>query len=173
MSDIPNPLTLEWIVKEHDKLIWYLVHYYKNVIAGSYWDLDDLYQMILIQIFKNLENFDPNKGKLSTWIGFQARAAAYIGKQRQYRTIGDYELNTDYQYGAEQDFDSLDDLLLDLPLDWEDKIVIWAKLYGYEADEIAKALGVVTETVYARSARIRSKLRGQNDDESTDSDRGK
>ena len=149
------------IIEENEKLIYKIARLYTNNTQ----DQDDLFQEIVIQIWKAFKKFK-NHSKVSTWVYRIAMNTAITGlrKRKQYisvipidRTALNYsEIQSDEQK------DKLDFLYQCIKeLNELDKGIILLYLENKSYSEIADAIGLSETNVGTRMSRIRQKIRSK------------
>jgi RNA polymerase sigma-70 factor (ECF subfamily) len=156
---IDNTLTDEFLdlVEEHKKLIYKVSHMYCN----STIDKKDLFQEILINLWKAFPGFKSNS-KTSTWI-YRISINTAISWLRDYLKKTDHIEYFDVfpQLPDNSDFEGIYDRLYEAIgfLGKLDKAIILLQLDGYSYDEISEIMGLTRTNVATRINRIKVKLK--------------
>lgn len=172
----------EIIMLEHDKLIMYMCKKYK-----VRFDFEDLLQEVRMYVFKRLDEYNPAKAKITTFVGNLASygALTYVSKQQGLRIDSlalrdsfnnincpaslDYEYkdNADevitlktYLTVEEENYNKLDSIeYIKSILTDKQLFVLDLHIKGYEQKEIAAILNVTQASVSGRLKVIRNKLK--------------
>jgi len=151
------------IEENHNRIRSVCRHY-----AGSSGDADDLYQEILINIWKGMESFRGD-AQVSTWVYRVAvnTALTYVNKKHKYLNFNLY-----WDDGKSRDLVSEDvedkiqderkhEIVKDLmnQLSVVDKIIISLVLEELTSKEIAEIVGITESNVRVKIHRIKEELR--------------
>jgi len=99
MTQIPDPLAdLKVQVLNYQKFIKSVLH--RRLFGVRDFDLEDEYSAFLVQAYSCLSGFDPNKGKLGTWIIWQLKS--YVNNRWQGLTANKRQ---GYTFSLEQSLD--------------------------------------------------------------------
>ncbi|MFO7616139.1 MAG: sigma-70 family RNA polymerase sigma factor [Bacteroidales bacterium] len=138
--------------------------------AGRSGDSDDLYQEILINIWKGMESFRGD-AQLSTWIYRVAvnTALTYMNRKHKYLNFNMYWddgkardlVSEDAEDKIRQDkqIDLISDLMNQLSV--VDKIIISLMLEELSSKEIAEIVGITETNVRVKIHRIKEELRNK------------
>ena len=133
-------------------------------IIGDAEDAEDVTQDVFLTAFSKLQQFDPEIGKLSTWLFRIAHNKALnFVKRRRPLTGTDFEPKTDQATPAvkasqHEQWQRLQQAIEQLPLDQRTAFVLF-DLQGCSYDEVSRIEQVPLGTVKSRIARARSRLR--------------
>ncbi|WP_410221242.1 RNA polymerase sigma factor [Pedobacter sp.] len=119
---------------------------------------DEILQDVFVKIWKNIRQFDPERGRLYTWMINLARNTAidYIrskGFQNEQKNQGIPEfVNNSKDYAATPNVDhiGMKEVLLRLKQEWRELIEL-AYFKGYTQQEIAERLDIPIGTVKTRT----------------------
>lgn len=148
----------------------YLYDHYSGALYGVILQVisdetlaQDILQDVFVKIFRNVGQFDPQKGRLYTWMLNIARHAAIdafrskgFKQQKQNRDLEQIVDRTDASLSTQVYVDhlGLEKVLNTLRLDYR-QVIDLAYFKGYTQEEIADELGIPLGTV---KTRIRSAL---------------
>lgn len=128
---------------------------------------DDIFQEGLIQIYKDLHQFDETKSAFSTWSSrvLVNSALKYLKKYNWIDTISEMEEATEIGSGSEDIFQKLatkelTQLIQKLPLGYKLVFNMYV-IEGYGHKEIAEALGISIGTSKSQLSKARKTLRHQ------------
>ena len=143
---------------EHQEMIWRICRGY----LGDQDDQKDLFQEIMINIWKNLKSFK-GKSKTSTWIYRVAVNSALMYLRSNKKLDKEKEAWEENQYHSNNIGPSTEDNLTLLytcihQLEEVDRIIIILTLEGEKYQSIAKHLGISASNVGVKINRIKSKL---------------
>ncbi|MFN0292226.1 RNA polymerase sigma factor [Pedobacter helvus] len=153
------------LLKQDEKGFNYLYDNYAGAIYGIITKVvsekdyaDEIIQDVFVKIWKNIVQFDPEKGRLYTWMINLARNTAidYVrskGYQNQQKnqTIPEF-VNESEQYATTLNVDhiGMKDILAQLKSDWRELIEL-AYFKGYTQQEIAERLDIPIGTIKTRT----------------------
>ncbi|WAC41564.1 RNA polymerase sigma factor [Pedobacter sp. SL55] len=153
------------LLKQDEKGFNYLYDNYAGAIYGIITKVvsekeyaDEIIQDVFVKIWKNIVQFDPEKGRLYTWMINLARNTAidYVrskGYQNQQKnqTIPEF-VNESEQYATALNVDhiGMKDILAQLKSDWRELIEL-AYFKGYTQQEIAERLDIPIGTIKTRT----------------------
>ena len=153
------------LLKQDEKGFNYLYDNYAGAIYGIITKVvsekdyaDEIIQDVFVKIWKNIVQFDPEKGRLYTWMINLARNTAidYVrskGYQNQQKnqTIPEF-VNESEQYATTTNVDhiGMKDILAQLKSDWRELIEL-AYFKGYTQQEIAERLDIPIGTIKTRT----------------------
>ena len=127
---------------------------------------DEILQDVFVKIWKNIKQFDPEKGRLYTWIINLTRNTAidYIRSksfqnQQKNQSIPD-SVNDDEKFSTTTSVDhiGMSDVLQKLKQEWRELIIL-AYYKGYTQQEIAERLDLPIGTVKTRTRNALIELR--------------
>ena len=168
--------TLVDLLKKKDRQVFsYLYDNYSGVLYGIILKVaikqeqaNDLLQEVFIKIWRNIESYNPSKGRLYTWMLNIARNTAidYL-RSKQFQKDGKNQniedsVNIINQYEkTEQQTDNigLKQMVEKLPPD-QQKVIDLVYLKGYTQDETSKELNIPLGTVKTRVRMAINTLRG-------------
>lgn len=143
---------------------WYMLsmRYGKNKEQS-----DDIFQEGLIQVFKDLHQYDPHRGAFSTWSSrlFVNAALKYLKKHTWATSMNDQEELSEYEDQNESILDRLaskevSQLVQQLPVGYRVVFNMYA-IEGYKHHEIAAHLGITVGTSKSQLSKARKELRNQ------------
>ena len=153
------------LLKQDEKGFNYLYDNYAGAIYGIITKVvsekdyaDEIIQDVFVKIWKNIVQFDPEKGRLYTWMINLARNTAidYVrskGYQNQQKnqTIPEF-VNESEQYATTLNVDhiGMKDILAQLKSDWRELIEL-AYFKGFTQQEIAEQLDIPIGTIKTRT----------------------
>jgi RNA polymerase sigma-70 factor (ECF subfamily) len=138
--------------------------------AGRSGDSDDLYQEILINIWKGMESFRGD-AQVSTWIYRVAvnTALTYMNRKHKYLNFNMYwddgkardlvSEDSGDKFRQEKQLDLISDLMNQLSV--VDKIIISLMLEELSSKEIAEIVGITETNVRVKIHRIKEELRNK------------
>jgi len=142
---------------EHQEMIWRICQGY----LSDQDDQKDLFQEIMINIWKNLKSFK-GKSKTSTWIYRVAVNSALMYLRSNKKLDKEKEAWEENQFHSNSTPNSEDNLTLLYQcihqLEELDRIIILLTLEGEKYQNIAKHLGISPSNVGVKINRIKSKL---------------
>jgi len=149
------------IIKENEKLIYKIARLYTNNTQ----DQDDLFQEIVIQIWKAFKNFK-NYSKISTWVYRIAMNTAITGLRKRKKYISWIPIDgTALNYSeiqSDEQKDKLEFLYKCIKeLNELDKGIILLYMENKSYSEIADAIGLSETNVGTRMSRIKQKIRSK------------
>jgi RNA polymerase sigma-70 factor (ECF subfamily) len=149
------------LIKENEKLIYKIARLYTNNTQ----DQDDLFQEIVIQIWKAFKKFK-NHSKISTWVYRIAMNTAITGLRKRKKYISVIPINRTALNYSEIQSDEQKDKLEFLyqcikELNELDKGIILLYLEHKSYNEIADAIGLSETNVGTRMSRIKQKIRSK------------
>ena len=153
------------LLKQDEKGFNYLYDNYAGAIYGIITKVvsekefaDEIIQDVFVKIWKNIAQFDAEKGRLYTWMINLARNTAidYVrskGYQNQQKnqTIPEF-VNESEQYATTTNVDhiGMKDILAQLKSDWRELIEL-AYFKGFTQQEIAEQLDIPIGTIKTRT----------------------
>ena len=154
---------VERLLIENEKLLYFII----NREYPIYRDDEDAQQEGRIAMWKAIEQYDPEKGKLSTYIAGGIRNALHTYWRSQYlreknlpsvsasTPITESGLTIDEVLVGDEDVDYFDDSEIFKWLSKREAFVVKARAAGYRSSEIGKALGITRagEHLILKSAR--------------------
>ena len=148
-------------VLPHNKIIYKVCHQFTN----SREDLNDLYQEVMLQLWKSFPNFQ-NKSKTSTWIYKVALNTSLYFRRREKRYVTTINLIEECFTIKDTEFESTKaqlDLVKNLMSRLSDieKAIIMLHLDDYTNDEISTIMGITKTNVSTRINRIKNKLKNE------------
>ena len=161
---------IEKVINKYSKLLWSVV---ATVLINSTSesDVEEIVADTFIHLWNNPEKYEPDKGKLSTYLSMVARNRAIdryrqIAKKKEV-TIDDvalYDNNDPIDIFIEnEDKDKLNDCLYRLEEDNQDYL-IRKYYYGQKNKDIARAFNISKKQVENKLYQARKKLRELLDD---------
>lgn len=141
---------------------WYMqcLRYGKNK-----YEADDILQEGLIQVFKDLKQFDPNRASFATWSSRVISHAAlrYLKKNNWYETITDIEEAYDLKETSETVYDKLAAeelvaIIQTLPLGYRIVFNMYV-IEDYPHKEIAEKLGITVGTSKSQLSKAKKMIR--------------
>lgn len=153
------------LLRQDEKGFNYLYDHYAAAIYGVITRVvnekeyaDEIIQDVFVKIWKNIKQFDPEKGRLYTWMINLARNTAidYIrskGFQNEQKNQSIPEsVNDSEQYATTSNVDyiGMKEVLLQLKQEWRELIEL-AYYKGYTQQEIAERLDIPIGTVKTRT----------------------
>ncbi len=146
------------LLQDNKDKIYRLCYGYLNNIS----EVDDLYQDVLVNIWKNLESFRGNS-QISTWIYRIAvnTALLYNKNLKRQKIFGRYEMDSHIEKPYEEN--DIDDKLFVLhkciaKLKKQDRLIISLLLEGLSYDEISEIVGITLNYVGVKINRIKQTL---------------
>jgi len=151
-------VNFEHIIKEHHPMIYKICRVYADIL-----DFEDLYQEVLINIWKSLKNFQ-GKSKVSTWIYRVTLNTALTyyrnEKKRQAKTdefsIEISPIQDDDSGEKEAQIEHLYHAISQLKREDRSVIILYLEEKSYE--EIAEITGFSLSNVGVKISRIKKKL---------------
>ena len=161
---------IEKVINKYSKLLWSVV---ATVLINSTSesDVEEIVADIFIHLWNNPEKYEPDKGKLSTYLSMVARNRAIdryrqIAKKKEV-TIDDvalYDNNDPIDIFIEnEDKDKLNDCLYRLE-EYDQDFLIRKYYYGQKNNDIARAFNISKKQVENKLYQARKKLRELLDD---------
>jgi RNA polymerase sigma-70 factor (ECF subfamily) len=149
------------VIKENENLIYKIARLYTNNIE----DQDDLFQEIVIQIWKAFRRFK-NDSKVSTWVYRIAMNTAITGLRKRKKHISWVPIDTTALNYSDMQSDQKNDKLEILyqcikVLNELDKGIILLYLEKKSYSEIAEAIGLSETNVGTRISRIKQKIKSK------------
>lgn len=158
-----DPCAFERIVERYSRSLY---QYVRNVVGDDH-RAEDVVQITLINVYRNLDRFDAGRGRLSTWMFRIARNAAINELRRGGRPTPIFEtpvepIDSDRgpQFNAEmrEQFALLDQAASKLPANQRSAWVLF-ELQGLSQAEVAEIEGIPEGTVKSRVSRAKESLR--------------
>ncbi|RZJ80720.1 MAG: sigma-70 family RNA polymerase sigma factor [Flavobacterium sp.] len=153
------------LIKQDEKGFNYLYDNYAAAIYGIVTKVvfdkeyaDEIIQDVFVKIWRNISQFDPEKGRLYTWMINLARNTAidYIRSkgfqnQQKNQSIPEFVSESEqYSVKVEVDNIGLKNILASLKPEWGDLIEL-AYFQGYTQQEIAERLDIPIGTIKTRT----------------------
>ncbi|VGO14872.1 hypothetical protein PDESU_03442 [Pontiella desulfatans] len=157
-------------VKYYERFIYHLLHR-MNIHAA---DFDDMVQVILVKLWKNLQKYEKHEAKFRTWLALVVRNAVYDyykAEQRRGKVIAsDVELDESVQPSEGSDLETI------IEKEWELYMTNFAlermrgifsatavqvfelSLTGKAAKEIAGQLKITVDSVYTLKNRVKARF---------------
>lgn len=165
ISDIQekNEKTFEYIVDKYSKLVWKVA---SSILgnATSVCEIEECVADVFIYLWEHPEKYDPEKGKLSSWLSMIARSRAIdrfrkniSEKEVSFEDISLFEAEP-ADYHNDTRVDKLNECLERLGIE-EKEIIIRRYYYEQKNREIAKAMGLSPKQVENRVYTAKNKLR--------------
>lgn len=157
-------------VKYYERFIYYLL----NRMKISTNDCDDLFQVVLVKLWKSMESYDRTKSQFRTWLAHVVRNAVYDyfkAEGRRSKVIGNESLLEDI---LESETES--ELEKTIEKEWKLYMTNFAmerlrgiftetalgvfelSLEGVPVPEIARRLGIGVDTVYTLKNRVKARF---------------
>lgn len=162
---LSEPEIVALLLKQDEKGFNYLYDNYAPAIYGIITKVvsekeyaDEIIQDVFVKIWKNIKQFDPEKGRLYTWMINLARNTAidYIRSkgfqnEQKNQSIPEF-VNESEQYATTSNVDhiGMKEVLLGLKGEWRELIEL-AYFKGYTQQEIAERLDIPIGTVKTRT----------------------
>lgn len=133
-------------------------------ILGSRREAEDLLHDVFVEIWEKAGDYDPERGKVSTWMRLRMRSRALdrirsASRRERATEITDRLMGTvDAPRQAAGDRKNLEEALAELPED-QSTVIMLSYFGGMSASEIAERVGVPIGTVKSRAAAGMQKLR--------------
>ncbi|MEQ8237608.1 MAG: sigma-70 family RNA polymerase sigma factor [Cyclobacteriaceae bacterium] len=151
-------VNFEHIIKEYHPMIYKICRVYADII-----DFEDLYQEVLVNIWKSLKNFQ-GKSKLSTWIYRVTlnTAMTYYRNEKKRQTKTDEfsveipSLQDDDSGEKEKQIEHLYNAISQLKKEDRSVIILYLEEKSYE--EISEITGLTISNVGVKINRIKKKL---------------
>lgn len=165
ISDIQerNEKTFEYTVDKYSKLVWKVA---SSILinATSVCEIEECVADVFIYLWEHPEKYDPEKGKLSSWLSMIARSRAI---DRFRKIISEKEVSfEDISLFETEPADSKNDTRADKlnecleRLGIEEKEIIIRRFYYEQKNrEIAKAMGLSPKQIENRVYNAKNKLR--------------
>lgn len=153
----------EQLLKRYSIVVF---RYVRNIVGDRH-DAEDVAQRVWLNLHRNLDRFDPNRGTFSTWVYRIARNAALNHLRDHKRSPIRFdtpvppasgELPPPSQAVLREQFALLDEAVAALP-DHQRAAWVLSELEGLTQAEIARIEGVPEGTVKSRVSRARESLR--------------
>ena len=152
----------ENVIERYSKLLWKISSAVLSN-AGTEQDIEECVADAFIYLWRNSESFDPQKGRLKTWLSVVARSKA-LDKYRSIQKNQSIPLNDDFEeYIGESDTvkeenAELNNAVLNLP--HTDREILLRRYYHEQKPkEIALALNMTVKQVDNSLYRSKQKLR--------------
>lgn len=152
-----DPVVFEAFVREHRRIIGKICYLY----AADSADFDDLYQEVLINLWRGFERFE-GRSKPSSWVyrvGLNT-CVSHMRRNRRFRDARPLFESTgvvDEEPGRRERLEELYALIGRLDVLEKAVVMLWLEELPY--DEIARITGLARNTVASKLHRIRLKLR--------------
>lgn len=164
ISDIQkrNEQTFEYAINKYSKLVWKVV---SNILinATSACEVEECVADVFIYLWEHPEKYDPERGKLSTWLSMIARSRAI---DRFRKIMSENEVAIDavmlFETGPSPSDDNRADKLkecIDRLGAEEREIIIRRFFYEQKNREIATAMGLKPKQIENRIYNAKNKLR--------------
>jgi RNA polymerase sigma-70 factor (ECF subfamily) len=147
------------MITEHQNILHKVCHLYTDTSE----DREDLFQEILIQLWKSMHQFK-KESKLSTWMYKVALHTAFTYLKRSKKSASHQQgiqESMDYQHLPdrydERDYDRLDKAIAQL--NQVDKAITLMYLEKHSYQEIAELMGISETNVGVKINRIKAKLK--------------
>jgi RNA polymerase sigma-70 factor (ECF subfamily) len=158
---VENPdVTFEQLIYDHQPLI----HKICNIYGKSEADREDLFQEIVIQLWKSFASFE-HRSKISTWMYRVALNTAITQKRKEHKRPPTNPLSIeemripDRSSGPERDEDELKALQVAIrQLKSVERAIIFLYLEEKSYKEIAEIIGITPKNVGVKIVRIKAKL---------------
>ena len=157
MQKNDKEIEFEKQVKEHELLIYKVCRIY----ASAKTDREDLYQEIVIQLWKSYSKFR-GESKFSTWLYRVAINTAITGLRKEKNFISSYEPSQLPVYATNEDQgeDQLQELYTAIEkLNEIEKAIVMLYLEDRSYEEMEEILGISSGTLRVKMNRIKEKLR--------------
>jgi len=147
----------ENILQEHNAII------YKVARAYSYYEYKDLYQEILMQLWRSFDRFE-GKSKVSTWIYRVALNTAITYKNRRSQNHLDLEKVPELKDESEKSESGAHKIKIAIlykcinQLKPDDRALIILQLEGYDYEEISEIIGITKNLVGVKLNRIKYRI---------------
>lgn len=158
-----NEKTFEFVINKYSKLIWKVAASIL-VNASSKCEIEECVADVFIYLWEHPEKFDPEKGKLSSWLCVIARSRA-IDRFRKILSekevaIDDNTIIEPLQLSYDDDFraEKLKECMERLGTE-EKEVIIRRFFYEQKNSEIALAMSLTTKQVENRIYNAKLKLR--------------
>ena len=165
ISDIQekNEKTFEYIVDKYSKLVWKVA---SSILgnATSVCEIEECVADVFIYLWEHPEKYDPEKGKISSWLSIIARSRAIdrfrkniSEKEVSFEDISLFETEP-ADTNNDSRADKLNECLERLGIE-EKEIIIRRFYYEQKNREIAKAMGLSAKQIENRVYNAKNKLR--------------
>jgi RNA polymerase sigma-70 factor (ECF subfamily) len=151
--------SFQHIIDEYNGILYKIGRSYTREQA----DFDDLYQEMLIQLWKSFPRFR-GEAKLSTWIYRVALNTALTYQKKKRGRDKEVELNPEITLSSDSDPDGSAEEKVDLlyacinELKRDQRALILLHLEGESYEEIARIMGITINNVGVRLSRVKTKL---------------
>jgi len=136
--------------------------------TGDQADVQDLFQVTAVRMWRWRKRFDPERGTLRSWVSAIANsvAAEFARRERRRRKLsqriliqGDWVLRRPEDVHERSELgEKLHSLVGKLPS--QDRYLLRLYVMGYNYSEIAQVLGISNGAARTRMTRLRNRLRG-------------
>lgn len=160
---------IKYMIQKYSGLISFIVG---EVLSSLSIHQEDCVSDVFISAWKNIDQFDPDRGTLKNWIASIARFKSidYLRRysKEKYNVNIDDAVNISYDHHKEEcDLTYwIDDITSGLDYECKD-IVVMKFRDDYRPSEIARSIGKDEKYVYNRIFRFKQKLKRRLEDEKT------
>lgn len=159
-----NEKTLEYVIDKYSKLLWKIA---ASILinTSSVCEIEECVADVFIYLWEHPEKFDPQKGKLSSWLSMIARSRAIDRFRRLWKEkeimVTDYMMKEEAPEHSPSDdvrIEKLNECIHRLGEE-EREVMIRRFFYGQKNGEIALAMNLKTKQIENRIYNAKNKLR--------------
>jgi len=155
MKDLKEKFTR--LVRENKSTIYSVCY----MFSQDYNEVNDLFQEVLIHIWKGIENFREDS-KVSTWIYRVALNTCLLQERKKSREVEKVPLTMDINFFEDEDIRSLQVRQLHERINrlgLVDRAIVMMWLEDMSYDEIASVMGITPQNVGVKLLRIKEQLK--------------